>query len=376
MTAWLKGNLLPLILLLTGLSTWGYQLVSGLQVTGMSNQVLWGVYIGNFIFLVGIAASAVVLVVPVYFFDQRDMAFAAVVGECLALVAVVAAMLFVTVDIGQPWRFFHVLPGIGTPNFPTSIMAWDMLVLSGYMLLNAFLVIRYLMHGSAREAADHPLWWMIIAAIMGIAIHTVTAFLLVANPARPFWHSAVLAPRFIASAFASGAGLMILALASIEELRHVSYQVTTYLRRVMTVTLLIHFFLLAAELFTVYHHPTNHGHAARLLFGGLPGSWFHGPWIWLAITLEGLAGLLLLRFGLDKRPRQVHVAAILLTIGVWMEKGPGLVIPAFTPSPLGEMALYQPTWVEGVISFTILAGTLWFFHFLVLRVARQGGPHV
>lgn len=354
----------PVVPILAGLAAWLYQSEAGLHTTGMSNQVLWGLYIGNFVFLVGIAASAVVLVVPVHFFARREFAFASVVGECLALVAVVAALLFVTADLGQPWRFFHVLPGVGTPNFPASIMAWDMLVLSGYLLLNGGMVWRY------DGQRVPPLFWMILAAVMGIAIHTVTAFLLAANPARPFWHSAVLAPRFIASAFASGAALMILALAHIEDLRHVSFQVTAYLRRVMTLALLIHFFLLAAELFTLYHHPTSHGQSARYFFGGLAGSWFHGPWIWLALGLEATAAVLLLRFGLDKRVRRVHVAAGLLVVGLWMEKGPGLVVPAFIPSPLGEMALYRPTWVEGMVSLGIATAGVWTFFTLTRRVAR------
>ncbi|MBF0158753.1 MAG: polysulfide reductase NrfD [Magnetococcales bacterium] len=352
------------IAVLVGLLAWFYQLQGGLQLTGMNNQLLWGLYIGNFIYLVGIAASAVILVVPVHFFAQRQWALSAVVGECLALMAVAAALLFVTVDLGRPWLFFHGLPGLGTLHFPASIMSWDLLVLVAYLLLNGLLLLRFLLTG--RSPASVP--WMVLAAVLGIAIHTVTAFLLAANPARPFWHSPLLAPRFIASAFASGSALMILIFYQIKGAM-ASVQLLNYLVRVMTVTLLIHFFLLAAELFVLFYHPTDHGHSARLFYTGLDGSLFHGGWAWWALSLQGMA-LLLVRWS-----RAVPWAALLLVIGVWMEKGPGLVVPAFVPTALGEVAFYRPSWVEWTISAAIMvwgvSGLIW----LVRKVLRRWPSH-
>ena len=126
------------LLLLIGIGGWFYwgQLSEGLVVTNMTNQVSWGFYIANFTFLVGVAAAAVMLVIPAYIFQRRDIRTVVLMGDTMAIAAVVMAMLFVVVDLGRPDRIWHVIPGIGRFNFPHSMLAWDIIVLSGYLILN------------------------------------------------------------------------------------------------------------------------------------------------------------------------------------------------------------------------------------------------
>ena len=110
---------------------WKYigQLNNGLVVTNMSNQVSWGFYISNFTFLVGVAAAAVMLVIPAYIFNRKDIRDVVLLGDTMAVTAVMMAMLFVIVDIGRPDRIWHMIPMIGSFNFPASLLAWDVVCL-------------------------------------------------------------------------------------------------------------------------------------------------------------------------------------------------------------------------------------------------------
>ena len=109
-----------------------HQLDYGLGVTGMSRDVSWGLYIAQFTFLVGIAASAVMLVLPYYLHDYKAFGKITILGEFLAVSAVIMCVIFIFVDLGQPSRVLNVL----LYPAPTSILFWDMIVLSGYLLIN------------------------------------------------------------------------------------------------------------------------------------------------------------------------------------------------------------------------------------------------
>ena len=202
------------LLVLAGMGAYAVQLREGLIVTGMSDQVSWGFYIANFAFLVGIAAAAVLLVIPAYVFHRQDIKAVVLIGEGLAVAAVLSAMLFVVVDLGRPDRALHLLPLIGRMHWPESLLAWDVVVLSGYLLLN--LAIPFYVHychyrgREPRFRAYFP--WVVLAMFWAISIHTVTAFLFAASSARPFWSVSLLGPRFIATAFVSGPALIILVL--------------------------------------------------------------------------------------------------------------------------------------------------------------------
>jgi Ni/Fe-hydrogenase subunit HybB-like protein len=209
--AWM-GVLTAICLL--GLNAYAKQLVHGLGVTGMSDEVSWGVYIANFTFLVGVAAAAVMMVIPVYIYDNEELHDLVIFGELLAVAAIIMCLAFVTVDLGRPDRFWHLIPGIGQFNFPASMLSWDVIVLNGYLLLNVH-ICGYLLY--CRYQGKKPAKWfyipfVFIAIVWAVSIHTVTAFLYVGLGGRPFWNSAIVGPRFLASAFTAGPALIILAL--------------------------------------------------------------------------------------------------------------------------------------------------------------------
>ena len=203
------------VIALFGLNAYCKQFAHGLITTGMSDEVSWGVYIANFTFLVGVAAAAVMMVIPVYIYDNEELHDLVIFGELLAVAAIIMCLLFVTVDLGRPDRFWHLIPGIGQFNFPASMLSWDVLVLNGYLLLLNVHICGYLLY--CRYQKKLPAKWfyvpfVFIAIVWAVSIHTVTAFLYVGLGGRPFWNSSIVGPRFLASAFTAGPALIILAI--------------------------------------------------------------------------------------------------------------------------------------------------------------------
>lgn len=362
------------------------QLDHGLQVTGMSDQVAWGLYIGNFTFLVGIAAAAVVLVVPAHVFRIPEMRPVVLLGESMAVSAVAMSLLFVFVDLGQPLRVWHALPGPGSLNFPASILAWDMVVLVFYLVLNLGLGYAFLHARAERRRLDPritvPL--VVLAVVGGIAIHTVTAFMLAGNPARPFWHTAALAPRFIASAFAAGSAFLIVLFQVLGHMARfeVARGAVRLLALVFMFALLLNLFLLGSELFVHFYGPHGRANAAQYLYAGLPGADRLTPWIRAATLAEGLAAVILVVHRLRLDFRFLNAACLLAIPAIWIEKGLGLVVPGFVPTPLGEVVEYGPTGVEILVSAGIWAfGAMLFTALARITVAvetgrlRHNSPH-
>lgn len=348
---------------LLGLNAYCRQLVNGLALTGMTDQVSWGLYIANFTFLVGIAAAAVMLVIPVYVYRNRDLHDLVIYGELLAVAAIIMCLLFVTVDLGRPDRFMHIFWRF---NFPLSMLSWDVIVLNGYLLLNLH-ICGYLIYCAYRKVAPSRIFYIpfvFVAIAWAISIHTVTAFLYVGLGGRPFWNSAIIAPRFLASAFAAGPAFIILTLQLIQ--RFTTVQVTEksllLLRNIVTVALTINMFLLACELFTEFYTDSAHLASTMYLYFGLHGYSALVPWIWTAVGMN-LVALTILYLPATRNVRLLNLACALMIVGIWIEKGMGLIIPAFIPSPLGELVEYKPTineilvclgiWAFGLLLYTI-----------------------
>ena len=369
---------------LLGLNAYVRQFVHGLVVTGMSDQVSWGVYISNFTFMVGVAAAAAMLVIPVYIYDNKELHDLVIFGELLAVAAIIMCLAFVTVDLGRPDRFWHLIPGIGQFNFPGSMLSWDVIVLNGYLLLNVHICgyLLYTRYSGARPGPWFYIPFVFIAIFWAISIHTVTAFLYVGLGGRPYWNSSIVGPRFIASAFTAGPALIILALQVIRRVTdyRISDRALLTLRNIVQVSMLINVFLLANEIFKEFYARTAHVASSEYLYFGLHG--FHAlvPWIWSAIAFN-LVAMVILVLPLSKSLRYLNFACILSIVGIWIEKGMGLVVPGFIPSPLGEIVEYSPSMNEtlvclGIWAFGLLCYTLMLrmaIPILQGRLTRDGG---
>jgi molybdopterin-containing oxidoreductase family membrane subunit len=363
-----------MVIIVAGFLSYLKQHDVGLIATNMNDQVSWGLYIANFTYLVGAAAAAVLLVIPSYVYHFKPIKEIVVLGELFAASSIVMAILFVMVDLGRLDRFWHMIPFIGLMNFPQSLLAWDVLALNGYLFLNLLIPIYLLVKFYYRK---EPNWKFILPFIllsipMAVAIHTVTAFLYNGLPARPFWNASILAPRFLASAFCSGPAIIIIIFQIIRKVStskiEIEDEALFKISELIAYAMFLNLFLLSAEIFKEYYSQTVHIASFKYLFEGLHGHKQLVPWIWAAMTMNVIAFIIFLIPQTRKRITTLNFGCLLIIIGVWIEKGPGFVIPGFVPDPLGEIVQYLPNPLELMISFGIWAMGLLIFT-LLMKVA-------
>jgi len=344
-----------LIVMGAGFGAWLFQFRDGLGITGMSRDISWGVYIANFTFLVGVAAAAVMVVIPYYIHHYKAFGRITILAEFLGVSAVLMCLMFIIADLGNPVRALNVLLH-PTPN---SILFWDMVVLNGYLFLNIFIGWNVLM--AERKGSAPPGWLkpvIYLSIPWAVSIHTVTAFLYAGLPGRHFWLTAIMAARFLASAFAAGPALLILFCLIIrkntkfdpgEEQIHTLSGIVTY-----AMILNVFFFLL--ECFTgFYSQIPGHMHTIQYLFAGLHGHTGLVPWMWTAVFFWTVSLILLIVPAARRANDVLAVACVTVFIGCWIDKGVGLVIGGFIPNPLEHITEYQATVPEVLITLGVWA---------------------
>jgi Ni/Fe-hydrogenase subunit HybB-like protein len=359
-----------------GIYCYSLQITEGLAVTGLTDQVSWGLYISNFTFFVGIAAAAVMLVIPLYVFGDKKFTHAVLIGEAVAISSLIMCILYVVVDMGRPDRLWHMIPHLGYFNWPQSLLAWDVVVLNGYLFLNIFILFYLLFKRYMGQKPNKRVYIPIVflSILWAVGIHTVTAFLYAGIKAKPFWNSSILGPRFIASAFTAGPAIIILLLSLINQYTYARFKekVSTYyiyvkpqvlkkLALIVTTAAQINLFLLFCEIFKEFYSDSHHSLSAKYLFFGLDGHYALVPWIWTSIVLNVGATLTLTVHKLRNKKIVLYVCSFILFIAIWIEKGLGLIIPGFIPSPMGQIVEYTPTFVEIGVSLGILSVGLMIF---------------
>lgn len=351
------------ILALSGMYYYLRQYSEGLGITGLHRDVSWGLYIGQFTFLVGVAASAVMLVIPYYLHDYKKFGKIVILGEFLAIAAVLMCILFIMADMGQPSRVMNVV----LHPTPGSVMFWDFVVLSGYLGLN--LVIGWVTLGSDRKGVAPPKWikpFIYLSIPWAISIHTVTAFLYAGLPGRHFWLTAIMAARFLASAFAAGPALLIILALIVRKVTKFDpgKEPIQALARIVAYAMFANVFFLGLEFFTAFYSAIpGHTHAFHYLYAGLDGHAEIVPFMWTSSIFAVISLVMLWVPGLRKNEGTLTLAAIMLFISLWIDKGFGLIIGGFVPNPFDEVNPYLPTRPEAVITLGI-----WAIGFLVLTM--------
>jgi molybdopterin-containing oxidoreductase family membrane subunit len=356
-----------LVLIVSGVGAYWRQVEQGLVVTAMRDQVSWGFYIGNFTFLVGVAAAAVVLVVPAYVYDWGPIREIVIFGELLAISAIMMCLLFVLVDIGRPERFWHLLPPAGRLNFPDSILAWDVLVLNIYFLIN-FVVVTHIVYMAftGRHYDKRVVVPLVLLSIpTAVGIHTVTAFLYNGLAARPYWNSSILAPQFLASAFCSGPAILLFVLQLLRRFTRfeIKDDAIWKIAELMAYAMFLNLFLHGAEAFKEYYSNTEHLLYTRYWFQGLGEHKTLVPYAWAAVTLNVTAFLLFIVPAARRNWITLNIGCFATYAGCYIEKGMGLIIPGLTPDTLGEIYQYYPSLTElrvaaGVFAIGFLVFTL------------------
>lgn len=354
-----------------GAYAYSIQIREGLRVTGMHDHVSWGLYISNFTFLVGVAAAAVVLVLPTYILHDVDFGRAVLIGEAVAVSAVVMAISFVVVDVGGPARLWHAIPVIGFLNWPRSMLAWDIIVLNGYLVLNSLIPLYILLSHYQGKHPDKKKYvpFVMLSIFWAVSLHLVTAFLYAGLASRPYWNNALMGPRFLATAFAAGPALMILILDVIRRKTDFDVGESTIrkLSLVVTVAAQISLIMLLSEVFKEFYFPTHHSLSAQYLYFGLDGKASLKPFIWSSVAMVCLATFILTLHPLRNRISTRNFACALLFLGILLEKGLGTIIPGFIPEPWGRIDEYVPTWIELIVSLGI-----WSMGAFVFTVLAKG----
>jgi molybdopterin-containing oxidoreductase family membrane subunit len=371
------GIWVALLLLLTGIGFFFYlrQLDYGLGITGMSRDVSWGLYIAQFTFLVGIAASAVMLVLPYYLHDHKAFGKITILGEFLAVSAVIMCLTFVLVDLGRLDRAMNMIPH---PS-PKSILFWDMVVLNGYLLIN--IVTGWTVLESDKQGVPPPTWvkpLIYISIPWAISIHTVTAFIYSGLPGRGFWLTAIMAPRFLASAFASGPALLILFCLILKRFTRfdAGEKAIQTLAKIVAYALATSIFFVLVELFTAFYSQIpSHMNHLTYLFRGLEGHNMIANWMGVSAVTAVIALVLLIIPRTRTREPILALACCLVFLSLWIEKGLGLVITGFIPSPLETITDYIPTGPEiaitiGVWALGLLIVTVLYKIFVAVRTEK------
>ncbi len=355
--------LLLLLVMAAGFACYLRQLNYGLGITGLSRDVSWGLYIAQFTFFVGVAASAVMVVLPYYLHDAKAFGKVTILGEFLAISAVTMCMLFIFVDMGQPMRVLNVM------LYPTphSMMFWDMVSLSGYLCLNS--LIAFVSLGAERKGAPHPHWikpFIVLSIPWAVSIHTVTAFLYCGLPGRAFWLTAILAPRFLASAFAGGPALLFLLCLLLSKVTSfdVGKEARQKLGVIVTYAMSVNVFFICLEMFTAYYsNIPEHLEHFNYVFRGAEGNNRLAHLMWISLGLAAFSLVFLLIPKIRANEKALAVACVTVFVSLWLDKGMGLIVGGFIPSPLGVVTTYKPTAPE----WTIVAG-IWALGALMITV--------
>jgi len=351
------------LLLIVGVGFLHYlwQLDFGLGITGLSRDTSWGFYIANFTFLVGVAAGGVMVVLPYYLHDYKAFGRVTILGEFLAIASVVMCVTFILVDLGQPMRIFNVFIYFS----PRSVLFWDTIVLNGYLFLN--IIIGWNVLEAERNQVHYQPWLkplIYLSIPWAVSIHTVTAFLYCGLPGRGFWMTAILAPRFLASAFAAGPSLLILCCLIIRRVSNFDpgREQIQSLAKIVAYAICINVFFFLCEVFVAfYSNIPEHMDHIKYLFIGLHGHGAYVPWMWTSMSFMLIGIILTVNPITRKNEGVLAVACVLIFLGTWIDKGLGMIAGGFTPSPLHEINEYIPSVPEIIIALGV-----WAMGFLIL----------
>jgi molybdopterin-containing oxidoreductase family membrane subunit len=299
------------------------------------------------------------LFIPAYIYNWKPLKEVVIFGELLAISAVIMCILFVIVDVGNPLRLWHMIPLVGKLNVPSSLLAWDSVVLTLYFFLN-IIVVGYLLYTLfyKRDYNKRLLTPLILLSIpVAIGIHTVTAFLYNGFASRPYWNSALLAPKFLASAFCSGPAVLIILFQILKKTTtfEIKDEAIWKIAELMAYAMFINLFFFFAEVFKEVYSDTEHLVHLEYLFKGVGENRDIVIYGWASLFISFIAFLLFLIPATRKNPITLNIGAILIWLGVYIEKGTALLIPGFTPDSLGQIYVYQPSLVELKVSMGIFA---------------------
>ena len=393
-TRYYVGLALALTAFLTGVLAFLYQARTGMGVAGFEHPILWGVYITNFVFWVGIAHSGTLISAVLFLFRAKWRTAVARAAEAMTVFAVITAALFPIIHIGRPWFFYWVVPYPNARelwvNF-RSPLVWDLFAISTYLTVSALFLYLGLMPDIAAARDKIADWrrhvyrvlslgwlgtdrqWRHYTALYGffaalatplvVSVHSVVSWDF-AMSILPGWHSTIFAPYFVAGAIFSGIAMVITLLIPMRRILRLETCIRVHhfenLAKLMLTTSLIVSYAYLTEFFIAWYSgsPFEQGTFYDRMFGQ------YWRYSWVMFTCNVFIPLLLFSKAIRTNLGALFVISILVNIGMWLERYV-IVVSSLSHDfdPANWAGVYQPSWVEGAI--TIGAFGLFFTLFLL-----------
>ena len=359
-----------------GFAAYIYQMVNGFHVTGLSRDISWGMYIGHLTFFVGVAAGGVMIVLPYYLHDVHEYGRITVVGEFLAIPAIIMALLFVVVDVGSPMKLFTLYMYF-TPH---AMLCWDATVLPIYLFLNIIVGYNVLQaENKGRKYGKIVKALAVFSIPFAFSIHIVTAWLYAGLPSRHYFLTAMLPAKFLAGAFATGPALIILICFILNKLtgfdagKKAIDRLATTVAYAYTATI----FMVICEFFTAfYSNVPSHKAALQYLFVGYHGHDQFVPLMWLFVVLVVISLVLIIPRQTRTNYKLLGIASATIFLSMYIEKGLTFVIGGLSETPFGTIAPYHITITEfliivGIFALGILIASLLYKLVVVVKKDRD-----
>jgi Ni/Fe-hydrogenase subunit HybB-like protein len=294
----------------------------------------WGIMIGQFTFLVGVAASAVMVVLSYYLHNYKIFGKITFLGECLAVASVTMCLAIMVVNLGQPTRAFNALLHLR----PNSILFWDMVMLNGCLFLNIAIGCTVLV--AERKGTPPPNWAkpLIYTSIFwALSILAIHAFLSAGSLGFGFRLAGIMVPprpfKFLASALTSGPALLILFCMFLRKCTKfdAGWEAIQKLAKIVTYAMIISVVCAMWEMlaWSRIRIPDHLRHITSTFSGGHHGTLV--PWLWLSIILAFVAAGLLIHPKARNNGTVLAIACSAAFMSVWLEKGGILLLTGYTP---------------------------------------------
>jgi molybdopterin-containing oxidoreductase family membrane subunit len=302
------------VIAVVGIGLWVNQTIEGLHVTAMRNTSSWGLYIAMFMLFVGLSAGGLIISSAPKALSLKGFDGISKVSVVISIVCTVLAIAYVIVDLGHPERVWHLFV-YGQMNSP---LMWDMLILSAYLILS-IVYLWMLMRADEGKVSGKALKAMsIIALIIAVLVHSITAWIFSLNISRPFWNTALMAPWFVTSALVSGLGLVLLVAAVLNRGGSIKLDREDFFKlgRMLGVFVAIDLFLFFCDILTGVFPGAGleHDLMGQLLSGAL------APIFWVELVTGAIVLLLMFAPALRMQKTALVVASVLAVVCVFCKR--------------------------------------------------------
>jgi Ni/Fe-hydrogenase subunit HybB-like protein len=380
-----------------GLACWGYQIVRGIGVAGIRRPTMWGFYLVNFVFWIGISHAGTLISAILRLTDAGWRKPVTRIAEAITVFALMIGAMFPIIHLGRPSFFFWLLPYPNSrllwPNFRSPLL-WDLTAIVTY--LSGSVIYLYLpLIPDLAELRQHSTGWrlrlyrllsigwtgsdrqwcaleramrlmagMILA--IAVSVHTVVAWDF-AMAVAPMWHSTIFGPYFVTGAIFSGIAALLVVMSIIRRLLRLEAYVQPVhfdnLGKLLFLMSLLWFYFTVGENLTTWY---GNSPAEMSVFGDRIRGRF-APYFWTMVCCNFVLPFLLLSNRRVRSIRTVTISAVAVLVGMWLERYL-IILPTLShPRLAAATGFYSPTWVEiSITASTFAAMTMFYLIFCKL----------